>query len=101
VGFWAFWGPLGGVVAWFYYVYYVVFQVCVCLKFFCTVDRRGFVCVCFSEDWDAAVYLHDDVEVWGRGYVEGLRGVGRVVLVTLVILSREFWCGSAVDSLIF
>ena len=45
--------------------------------------------------------VYDDVEVWGRGHVGGLRGVGRVVLVTLVILSREFWCGSAVDSLIF
>jgi len=35
------------------YVYFVVFRVRVCLMVFCA-SIRGFVCVCFSEDWGAA-----------------------------------------------
>ena len=45
------------------YVYFVVFRVCVCLKFFCMVNRSGFVHVCFNEDWDAAMDLHDDIDL--------------------------------------
>ena len=49
---------------------FIVFWVCVRSEFLCAADRRGFVCVCFGEDWGAALNLHDDVDLWGCGHVE-------------------------------